>query len=337
MPALSTFVTSLTQDRYIPKVIENALDGNVLTMRLMRNQKTWNGGHQIVQPVNLEKYNQLGSYSGFDPLSTTQQNTRQVATFNPSQVYVSMSISGIQKAVNSGDAAVIDLIATEMEQRTRDFKDMFGDQVYSDGTGNSSKDILGILAAIDDGTSVGTYGNLSRSTYANWKATRTAQSGSLSLADIAADFDAAEINGELPTIMITTPAVFTIYEALLTPTVSHQFSMNDFRMTSEGIARVGGAIAANQGFRALTFRGIPFVADPKCTSGNIFTINENHLFFMRLPQPTGFTVESERDGFGWTGWQQPVNQDAVTGRLQWYGQLVSDSPRTMARRTGVTA
>lgn len=337
MPALSAFVTTVTQDRYIPKVIDNVLDGNVLTMRLMRNQRTWNGGHQIVQPVNLEAYNQKGSYSGFDVLSTTQQNTRQTATFNPSQLYVSMAISGIQKATNSGDAAVIDLIATEMSQRTKDLKDEFGDQVYSDGTGNNSKDLLGILAAIDDSTSVTTYGGISRNTYTNWRATRTAQSGSLSLPDLAADFDAAEVNGELPTIMIAPPAVFSIYEALLTPTVSHQFSMNDFRMTSDGMVRVGGTVAANQGFRGLSFRGIPFVADPKCTSGNIFTLNEDHLFFMRLPQPVGFTVESEQDGFGWTGWLQGNNQDAVTGRLQWYGQLLSDSPRTMSRRTGVSS
>jgi len=337
MPALSTFVTSITQDRFIPRVIDNVLDSNVLTMRLMRNQRTWNGGHQIVQPVNLEAYSQLGSYSGFDVLSTTHQNTRQTATFNPSQMYVSMSISGIQKATNSGDAAVVDLIATEMEQRMKDLKNEFGNQVYSDGTGNGGKDILGILAAIDDATSVASYGGISRSTYTNWKATRTAQSGSLSLADLAADFDAAEVNGEVPTLIVTTPSVFSIYEALLTPTVSHQFSMNDFRMSSDGMARVGGAVAANQGFRALTFRGIPVVSDPKCTSGNIFFINENHLFFMRLPQPTGFTVESEREGFGWTGWKEPVNQDAVTGRLQWYGQLLSDSPRTMSRRTGVTS
>ncbi len=117
--------------------------------------------------------------------------------------------------------------------------------------------------------------------------------------------------------------------------------MNDYRLvgTEDGsqIVIVGGTVAAGQGYRALTFRGIPFVADDKCSSGNIYTLNENHLNFYRLPQPTGFTVESEKDGFGWTGWLKSQNQDAVVGRLQWYGQLICDAPKYSARRTGVTS
>jgi len=333
--AFSSYITSITQDVFIPKCVDQVLSGNVLTTRLMKNQKTWNGGENISIPVNLSAYTQLGSYSGFDTLSTTQQNTRQKAYTYPSQEYVSISISGIQKAVNSGDAAVLDLIATEMEQRTKDFKDMFGSQLYGDGTGNANKDILGLQAAVDDSTSVTTYLGLSRSTYTNWKATRTAQSGSLTLADLAADFDAAQVGEDAPTLFVTTPAVFTLYEALLTPTVQHSLSFNGYDMlTATGVSK---GLAAGNGFRALYFRGVPLVADEKCTSGNIYTLNENHLSFYKLPQPTGFTVESERDGFGWTGWLQGVNQDAVTGRLQWYGQLICDAPRTQARRTGVTS
>src|SRR3990167_8152436 len=273
MPALSSFVTTITQDRFLPKVVDSVLNGNVLTMRLLWNTRPWRGGTSIEVPVNLSAYTALGSYSGFDTFITTQQSTRQRATFVPSQVYVNLTVSGIQKAIATGDAAVVDLIATEMEQRARDLKDEIGTEVYSDGTGNSSKDILGIQAAVDDSTNVTTYGGLSRATFTNWRGTLTAQSGSLSLANLAADFDAAQRGDDVPTLMVTTPAVFTIYEALLTPTVSHQFSMNDFRMTETGIARVGGTLAANQGFRALTFRGIPFVADEKCTAENIFTLN----------------------------------------------------------------
>lgn len=303
-------------------------------MRLMKNARTWRGGTSIEQPVNMSAYNQLGSYSGFDTFSTTQQNTRQKASFTPSQVYASCSISGIQMAVNKGEEAVLDLVAVELDQRAKDLADEMGTQVYGDGTGNSSKDILGLQAAVDDSTSVATYGGLSRSTYTNWRGTRTAQSGSLSLADLAADFDAAQHGNEVPSLIVTTPAVFSIYEALLTPTVSHQFSMNDFRMTSDGMAKVGGTLAANQGFRALTFRGVPVVADEKCTAGNIYTLNENHLFFYNIPHAK---YKTDKSGFAWTGWKEPVNQDAVTGQLLWYGQMITDSPRSHARRTGVTA
>ncbi len=216
MPALSTFVTTTTQTRLLPKVIDSILSGNVLAMRLMKGAKTWLGGTSIDISVGLSDITAVGSYSGFDTLSTTQENTRQRAVFTPSQMYVSIPVSGIQKAVNQGEPAVINLIAAEMEWRAKRLKDEFGRQLYLDGTGNSSKDILGLIAAVDDSTNVTTYGGLSRSTYTNWRATLTAQSGSLSLANLAADFDAAQVGSEVPTIMISTPAVFTIYEALLT-------------------------------------------------------------------------------------------------------------------------
>lgn len=336
MPALGNFVTTITQDRFIPKVVDNVLNGNVLTMRLMRNPKVWRGGTSIEVPVNLSAYTNLGSYSGFDAFATTQQSTRQRATFTPSQVYCSIIVSGIQHAVNQGEAAQVDVVAAELEQRTRDLKDELGNQIYSDGTGNSSKDFLGIHAAVDDSTNVTTYGGLSRSTYTNWRGTLTAQSGSLTLANLAADFDAAQRGDDAPTLIVTTPGVFTIYEALLTPTVSHQFSMNDFRLTEDGVARVGGTLAANQGFRALTFRGIPVVADEKCTSQNIFTLNEKHLSFYTIPQ----TLPGRRlvsSGFYATDWKEPANQDAVVMELLYYGQLITDAPRTHARRTGVSS
>lgn len=333
MPALSTFVTTTTQTRLLPKVIENILDGNVLSMRLLRQAKAWMGGTSIDVSVNLSDITAVGSYSGFDTLATTQENVRQRAVFDPSQLFVAIPISGIQRAANQGEAAVINLVSQELEWRTTRLRDEFGKQLYLDGTGNDSKDILGLVAYIDDTTNVTTYGGISRTTFTNWRGNLTAQAGSLSLASFASDFDVVITHGEPLTLFVTTPAVFTFYEALLTPTVSHQFSQNDFRMTSDGMAKVGGALAANQGFRATTFRGVPVVADPKCTADNIFGIAEPHLNFYVMNQPGRQT----KNGFGWTGWKEPVNQDAVVGHLLWYGQLIGDAPRLNTRRTGVTS
>ena len=105
-------------------------------------------------------------------------------------------------------------------------------------------------------------------------------------------------------------------------------------LTAQGIQK--SLPAAGNGFRSLYFRGIPLVADEKCTSGYIYTLNENHLSLYYLPQDSDM-VESEYEGFGWSGWLKPVNQDAVTGHLQSYLQLICDKPKTQAVRTGVTS
>lgn len=336
MPAVSSFVSDVTQNRFIPRVVDNIYNGNVLLMRLSRNPRSWRGGTQIIQPVYLSAVTTVGSYSGFDTFNTTQETKTQKAAFNPSQAYASVQISGIQRAINQGDAQVIDLIASELDITAEALRQELGTELYGDGTGNQSKDFLGLVAAVDDSTNVTSYGGLSRSTYTGWRATLTAQSGSLSLANLAADFDAAQVGSDMPTLIVTTPAVFTIYEALLTPTVSHQFSMNDFRLTGDGLVKIGGTVAANQGFRALTFRGIPVVADEKCTAQNIYTLNENHLYWWVIPPAAEFN-RAENRGFQWTGWKEPVNQDAIAGQLLLYGQMTTDAPRTHARRTGVSS
>ena len=66
MPAVSKFVTTTTQSRLLPKVVDNILDGNVLFMRLMKEASTWRGGTTIDIAVNLTDITAVGSYFGFD-------------------------------------------------------------------------------------------------------------------------------------------------------------------------------------------------------------------------------------------------------------------------------
>ena len=135
--------------------------------------------------------------------------------------------------------------------------------------------------------------------------------------------------------MLTTPAVFTIIEALYTPTIATNFNPTQrFRMTSAGIENAG--IVGNHGFTGLAWRGVPIVSDDKCTSGNIFTLNTNYLDLYEATPDSNF-VRTTSQGFGMTGWKPSINQDAITAQLIWYGQLVGTQPRKHARRTGVTS
>lgn len=335
--APSTVVTTITQDVILPKVIDIVNSGNVLWARLSATKKRpWPSGETLKFAVKVRASTALGSYAGFDSFSTAQADQRVLASTNASQEYATIAVSGIQLALNQGDAKVIDLVTAEAQGIAEDLKQDIGTQLYTDGTGNSNKDILGLVAAVDDNTSVTTYLGISRATFTQWRSTRTAQSGSLSLANLASDFDAAQIGSDAPTLFITTPGVFSIYEALLTPTVQHQVAFSDYpRVTADGGIRQGTITApsAGTGFRALFFRGVPIVADEKATANNIYALNENHFFLYNIKPPYG----EVKEGFQWTGWKVPTNQDVMVGQLLWYGQLVNDSPRHSARRTGVSS
>lgn len=334
--ALGNFVTTSTRQRFFNKAVDNVFNGNVLFNQLRSTARPWTGGRQLTQPLIVTDRTQATAFSSFDTLPTAQEDTRQMASANPSE-YVSspLTFSGIQLAVNKGPEAFINLLATEFADVARNLSEKIGTDLYGDGTGTNSKAINGLVYHVDDGTNVDSFEGLSRSTYTNLKSTLNAQSGALSFTNLATDTDAATHGSEMPTHIFTTPAVFSIIERLVTPTL--YLNYNGARGSGAATGQPnGGGNNLNYGATSITWRGIPIYADEKCTAGNIFTLNMNHLFLFELDY-TSESVEMQKEGFGFTGFKKSQNQNAIVGNLLWAGQLWGDSPRTMARRTGVTS
>ena len=257
---LSNFVTSITRENFIPAVIPNFYDGNALFMRLKGKAKQWSTGYQLKIPTEVAGRTQGGSYSGADLFGTAQEDVRQQFSINPTQYYWTVTITGIQAAANRGREAIVDLMTEEFRSVGRAMRDDMGKDLYKDGTGNSSKDLTGLIAHVDDSTNVTTYQGLSRSTYTTLQSNLNAQAGALALSDLAADFDAAQVGSDQPTLGVTTPAVFTIYEALLTANSRYTVVQNieRFRLTAAGIENAG--VTGNAGFTGLMFRGMPIIS-----------------------------------------------------------------------------
>lgn len=331
--AIGNFVTSITKQRFFPKVVDQVYEQTALFSRLKSKARPWGSGTKLVVPTTVSERTALGSYSGFDTFTTTQEDVRQQFSVDPSEYYATITVSGIQKALNKGNEAIVDLIAQEFSDIGRALSEEIAEDVYLDGTGNASKAIAGLQYHVDDSTTAVTYQNLSRTTYTNLRATRSAQSGALAFSNLASDYDACQRGSDSPTLGITTPAIWTIIEALITPTSNMEINKAYPRLTPTGGAE---GIVANYGYNAIYYRGVPIISDEKCTSGNLYLLNENHINLYLIDHDPLF-VESTKQGFGWTGWKKSQNQNAIVGQLLFAGQLVGDSPRTMSRRTGITS
>ena len=332
--AAGNFVTTTTRERFFPKVVDNIFTGNRLWERLRPTARPWSGGHQMVLSTTVVDRATAVSFSGFDSLDASQSDVRQRFTIDPVEYANQVVFSGIQMATNKGPEAFVNAMAAEFEDVGRNLGEKLGADTYLDGTGNNAKNITGLGAAIDDGTDVVTYQGLSRTTFSTLNATRNAQSGALGFDDLAVDYDAAQRGNDSPTAIFTTPAVFSIMERLVTPTslhINYQESLPTGSPTG-----AGQGITLRHGANHFFYRGVPVFSDETCPSGNIWTLNERHLTLYQLEKSPESVVAS-KEGFGWSGWKKSQNQDAIVGWLYWTGQLVSDSPRTMARRTGVTS
>ena len=336
MTTLSNFVTSVTKNQFFPIVVDNFYAGNVLFMRLKNKAKSWGSGTQLKIPTQIAGRTQLGSYAGADTFGTAQEDVRKQFAIDPAQYYANLTLTGIQVAANRGKEAIVDLMTEEFRSVGHALRDKMGTDIYLDGTGNGGKNITGLVAHVDDGTNVTTYQGLSRSTYTTLKSTYNVQSGALALSDLATSFDGAQIGSDQPTLGITTPAIFSIYEALLMSNARYTIVQNSGRMkvTAAGVENAG--VSANAGFTGLMFRGMPLVTDDKATAGSLYMLNENYLDLYELSPDAAF-VSGTQQGFGWTGWKKPTNQDVIVSQLLWYGQLVGTEPRKHARRVSITS
>lgn len=314
-------LTSITREKVLPKIEDQISKDHPFLGRLWSNMKVWNGGKRLDIPVKYRHNTQGGSYSGLDTLNTAMETTRTRASFNVKQIYQPIVLANIDLAKNGGES-IADLMDTEMEEAKSSLTDKFCTQLFGDGTGNGGKDLTGIKAAIgNDGTSSAAYGDITLGTYTWFKGNYTAGVGALTLADLATMFDSCKSGQDSPSIILTTELIWSKYESLLQPQVRFQ-------------SEASGYNSGDGGMKALSFRGVPMIADEYCTSGDMYFINEKYvtLYFMKHPK-----FPTDAKGFAVTPLRDPVNQDGQVGFIFWYGQLVNSNPRRSGRLAGVTA
>ena len=329
-------IQSTVQTEYLPFAVDTILNSNVFFQRIVRAAKKWNG-RTLRAPVKVSKNSTGTSFRGFDTFSTSATDNRIVLEYTPSFYQITVALPGDELSVADTDAKVLNLMKLEIQSATEDMADDLGTIFYSDGTGNSSKDPLGLGAIVDDGNTVATIGGQSRSTYSTLASTVTASSGTLTLAKMDTLWNAVTSGNQKPTVILTTETVFSLYGQLLRP---QERIMKDAG-TSKGLK--GGT-----GFKGLEFNGIPVLADEKCTSGAMIFLNEDFVDWYALPyygaKPVGYKSQIEGNdydaplglGFSWTDWIIPANSASVVGHIYFGGQLVTTNPKRHGKLTGVT-
>ena len=348
-------LTTVTQDEILPQVVDAVLGGNFITFRFLSNAKRWTG-ESLKKPVKIAQNELGGSFSGLDTHSTATVDSRRMLTYYVKGYEIPVAIPGMEKAVNRTPAQVINLVKVELESAQADAMDDIGTMLYADGTGNGSKEFEGLDSLIDDGTSVATFGGLTRTTYDPYlDSTRTASGGTLTLAKMATLTSAVSVGGgnrNRPSVFISDETVWNLYEELLSPTVRENynaFGLPSVTRTSKAPLR-GAELGGAAGYVSLSYRGIPWVSDEKSTEQTIWAVNENYIDWYGLKDSDlkqigmgGGTIDgpyseapSKNIGFQWTGFLRPINQYGEVAHLYLLGNLVNWSAIRQGRLTGVT-
>src|SRR3990167_8286373 len=176
MPAPNSNYTDMiatTIESRSGELADSTSNNNALLRRLKEkgNTRTFSGGYRILEEIMYTESSTINvdSYSGYDILNTSPNSPISAAQFSIAQYAGSISMSGLEELQNAGKEQIIDLLEGRVKVTEAQLMNRIDYDLYQDGTGNSSKNLTGLGAAVPDTPTSGTYGGISRSTWSFWQ------------------------------------------------------------------------------------------------------------------------------------------------------------------------
>ncbi len=302
-------IVTTTLHNYLSKdLADNIFGALVLTKWLMSNgrKRPASGGDFLVEPLLYGKINTVDSYDAYDPINATAQTGISAAQFNWKLLAGSLTYSRVEALKNNGKEKVIDLLEQKVTQLEESLRDEFNTEAFSDGTGNSGKDVTGLQAVV---ASTGTFGGISRTSNTWWAAQRENTAEPLSEPRMRTMFYNCSKNLTKPSLIVTTQALFEKYISLVQPSL-----------------RLVNTKMADLGFQNVEYMGIPVVYDDACPSGWMMFLNDKYLR-LRVHPDADFKVTEKKE---------PHDQLVFTQQIYWLGNLTCNNCRFQGALTAKT-
>lgn len=289
-----------------PKVKKTLADNITAEVPLLAalnsfDKVTEDGGRTIDRQVLFALNTTPGSYDGYDPIDVTPQDGFGYATYSWKQYAGSVTIDGRTELLNAGEAQIIPILQAKFDQLRVSTEMAMNTMLWGDGTGNSSKNFLGIQAVIKNS---GTLGGIDPSTETWWKSrvnsTDLGMTTTAVVTSLNSMLNSLKLVKSKPKFEFTTQENYEAYEALAVP----QVRFTDMRM-------------AELGFDAIAHKGAEILYDTDCPDGYWYFINPEHLEF----------VQHSARWMKLLDFVRPADQDAKTALVVSAGNLVTDCRR----------
>lgn len=307
-------LASTTLKNYQKKFADN-VSNHIPTMKYMmlKGANKLSGGQSIVRPIISAFNTTANSYSRMETLDTTEQEGITSAEYNWKQCSVQVTLHGLERSQNQGEAAFLSLMDGKVKQAELSLENKISVMLFGDGTGNSGKDLLGFEALIAQDPTTGTVGGINRATDTYWRNKVNTSVGSFASGGLTA---MGTLKRQLtrgtskPNLIITTATIFGYLQTV-----------------ANGRAQFMNPALGELGFEALKFEGIDVIYDENCTADRMYFINTDHL-----------RLDIHKDvNFDMGKFIEPANQDGSVAKIRFYGQLTSDRLESCGVLSGFSA
>lgn len=255
------------------------------------------GGLNIKIPLTYDRM-LGGSFYGADQLDTSHQTIINSAIFNWRNYYINVTITWDEELENNGPEEEVDMVVTKLENGQRSMEEDQASGLYSDGTGNSSKDLDG-LDALFNTTTTTAYGGIAQSDMSVWSAGVTTASTPITSAVLRAGRTSAKIGDGVK----DKPDMIIMYDTVVDAWLNQL----------QAVQRMESPQAAKAGFSGVYMLDQAEVwADGKCPSASGYWLNSRHW---------GFVIHKDAN-YVRTPWKVPTNQVVKSMQFLWKGNMV---------------
>jgi hypothetical protein len=314
--AITDIIATTIQSRS-GELADNLTNNNALLRRLKQkgNVRPFSGGNVILEEImyNDTSTNNANSYSGYELINISPDSPISAAQFGITQYADAVTMSGLEGLQNSGKEQIIDLLDGRMKVSEARLLNRIAGDIYLDGTGNGGKNITGLAAAVPDDPTTGTYGGISRSTWAFWKSQK--YSG---VTDGGAAVSASNIQQYMTTLALRLVRGNDKTDLIVADGNYYGLYVNSL----QAIQRVTNDSDAAAGFASLKFYGGGMAADVVMDGGIGSAATANHMWFLNTNY-IFLRPHKDRNFVPIGGERQAVNQDAIVKLYGWAGNLTT--------------
>lgn len=164
-------IIATTFDNYSKQAVDNVTKNNALLYKLKKNKtfKPFDGGREIVQNLAYNENVTYTRYSGYEAINTSPSDVITAAKFAIKQCAVAVTVSGIETLQNSGMNAVLNLAKEKAKVATSTMENRMAEDVYSDGTADSGRQIGGLNLLVSKTPTTGIVGGIDSSVHTFWR------------------------------------------------------------------------------------------------------------------------------------------------------------------------
>src|SRR5690348_3310549 len=310
-----TELTYVTRRAFIPKLVVQIYNSTPLMASLIANSQTATGGvSSVTVPVQGAQFvnAQWSDYSGSFNQPSVQQGAFN-AEFNLKLMIAPVPFLGMEGVVQQ-DHAIIPLIEARMNDATNVMMDGMATAIYNNTT--NTQQFIGLPGAIDDGTNLGTYGNLNRTSNTWWQSKRyNANNVNPTRQNVLQYISGTVKKGaEVPSFGVCGFGTWTL--------LAQDYVGQEQYVITPGSAFSESEDGPKAAFRALMVAGVPVYPDPYAPEGTVYFNNTNYLSL----------YIHEQGQFVFTGFEStlPNFQLGYVGAVLMIAELVNTKPKAMS-------